>query len=254
MLIVAGKFEEQKALALAQKYLGSIPRPERHLDQTYTEEPPQDGERTVILRRVGTVGAVAVAYHMPSASHTDWAPLNLLGGILSQSPNGRLYMALVESKLSTTASARADNSHDPGLFFANAQAEPDQLDAVRDRMLKTLETLSTVPFTAEEVERAKVRSKRNAETLPQNSQGMAQALSSASALGDWRLLFLQRDRIAAVTAEDVNRVARTYLPEAQPDCWHLHSRERAPSTGNPERAGHRDAREGLQGRRSHPLG
>jgi zinc protease len=101
VLIVGGKFEEAKALALVQKYLGSIPKPSRQLDQTYTEEPPQDGERTVILRRVGTVGSVGVAYHTPSASHTDWAPLNLLGGILSQSPNGRLYKALVEPKLAT---------------------------------------------------------------------------------------------------------------------------------------------------------
>ena len=56
VLIVAGKFEEAKALALVEKYLGSIPKPTRKLDATYTEEPPQDGERTVTLRRVGAVG------------------------------------------------------------------------------------------------------------------------------------------------------------------------------------------------------
>src|SRR5947208_4131989 len=98
VLIVAGKFEEAKALALVQKYLGSIPRPKRRLSDTYTEEPPQDGERQVILRRVGKVGSVAVAYHMPSAGHPDWAPLTLLAGLLTQQPNGRLYQALVESK------------------------------------------------------------------------------------------------------------------------------------------------------------
>jgi zinc protease len=211
VLIIAGKFDEARALTLVQKYLGSIPKPTRQLDQTYTEEPPQDGERTVVLRRVGTVGSIGVAYHMPSASHPDWAPLNLLGGILSQSPNGRLHKALVESKLATSANARADNAHDPGLFFVSAQVEANQLEAARDVMLKTMETLQSIAFTAEEVERAKVRSKRAAEMLPENSSQMAQSLSSASALGDWRLLFLQRDRIAAVTADDVNRVARTYF-------------------------------------------
>ncbi len=211
VLIIAGKFEEAKALALVQKYLGSIPKPSRKLDDTYTEEPAQDGERTVVLRRVGTVGSVGVAYHMPAASHPDWAPLNLLGGILSQSPNGRLYKALVESKKATSANAREDNYHDPGLFFASAQAEPAQLDDVRDTLLKVLENLSSVPFTADEVERAKVRNRRASEVMQSNSTAMAQALSSASALGDWRLLFLQRDRIAAVTADDVNRVARTYF-------------------------------------------
>src|SRR5262249_15166294 len=146
--------------------------------------------------------------------HPDHAPLNLLGGLLSQQPNGRLYKALVESKKATSVSAFAGNNHDPGLFTASAEAEPAQLDTVRDTLLATLEDMPAVPFTADEVNKAKLRNKRNAELLQTNSTNMAQALSSASALGDWRLLFLQRDRIQAVTAADVNRVARTYFRKA----------------------------------------
>jgi zinc protease len=211
VLIVAGKFEEAKALALVEKYLGSIPQPTRKLDATYTEEPPQDGERTVTLRRVGAVGSVGVAYHVPAASHADWAPLSLLGELISQSPNGRLYKALVESKLATSASANSDNSHDPGLFFASSSCPPESLDAVRDALVTTLESLGEVPFTDDEVNKAKVRSKRNAEMLQSNAQAMSQALSSASSHGDWRLMFIQRDRVAAVEASDVNRVARAYF-------------------------------------------
>ena len=211
VLIVAGKFDEEKALAVAAKTFGAIPKPARTLTAAYTEEPPQDGERVVTLRRVGAVGAVGAAYHIPAAAHPDWAPLSILGGLLSQSPNGRLYQALVESKIATSAGARADNLHDPGLFYGSAQADPDKLDAARDALLAVMENLSATPFTAEEVERAKVRSRRNAESLQSNSQAMAQALSSAAALGDWRLLFVQRDRVATVTADDVNRVARTYF-------------------------------------------
>src|SRR5947209_19851715 len=129
VLIVAGKFDEAKALALVQKYLGSLPRPNRKLDDTYTEEPPQDGERTVTLRRVGKVGSVGVAYHIPSAAHADWPALSLLAGIVSQQPNGRLYKALVESKKATGVNGFAGNNHDPGLFTFSAQAEPGQLDA-----------------------------------------------------------------------------------------------------------------------------
>src|SRR5262249_53735703 len=95
-----------------------------------------------------------------------------------------------------------------------AQAEPGQLEAARDAMLNTLERLSTVSFTDEEVEKAKVRGRRAQERLQTSSSGMAQALSSASARGDWRLLFLQRDAQAAVTAADVNRVAKTYFRKA----------------------------------------
>jgi zinc protease len=211
VLIVAGRFEEAKALALVQKYLGALPKPERVLPSTYTEEPPQDGERNVVLRRVGKVGSVAVAYHIPSAAHPDWAPLSLLAGILSQQPNGRLYHALVESKKATSANAFAGNNHDPGLFTATAQAEPGQLEAVRDTLLRTLEDMAAVPFKEDEVEKARVRSRRSHEVLESNSTAMAMALSSASALGDWRLLFLQRDRLETVTDDDVNRVARTYF-------------------------------------------
>jgi zinc protease len=211
VLIVAGKFEEAKALALVENYLGSIPKPDRQLTATYTEEPPQDGERAVTLRRVGVVGSVGAAYHIPSASQADWAPLSLVAGIISQSPNGRLYKALVESKLATSAQARADNAHDPGLFFTSASCEPDKLDTVRDVLVKTIESLGDKPFTEDEVNKAKARSKRAAEMLQSNAQQMSQVLSSASALGDWRLMFIQRDRVAATTAADVNRVIQAYF-------------------------------------------
>lgn len=211
VLIVAGKFEEAKALALVEKYLGVIPRPTRRLDETYTEEPPQDGERLVTLRRVGTVGSVGVAYHVPSAGHADWAPLHVLASLLAQAPNGRLYKALVEAKLATSVNADAGNHHDPALFSLYAQAEPRHLDAVCDTLTRVMEDLKAAPFSADEVDKAKLRHRRGQETLQASSAAMAQALSSAAALGDWRLRFLQRDRIAAVTAADVDRVAATYF-------------------------------------------
>ena len=103
VFIVTGKFEEPKALAIVEKYLGSIPKPTRRLDATYTEEPPQDGERVVTLRRVGAVGSVGLGYHVPAASHDDWAPLSLLGGLITQAPN--LNCALRSSKNTSTCVA-----------------------------------------------------------------------------------------------------------------------------------------------------
>jgi zinc protease len=213
VLVVAGKFDEAKALALVEKYLGSIPKPDRDLPATYTQEPAQDGERTVTLRRVGAVGSVGVAYHIPAASHDDWAPLDLLGGIISQQPNGRLYKALVESNLATTVFAGPDDSHDPGLFTAMSSCPPEKLETVKDVLVKTIESLGEKPFTTDEVNKAKLRHKRDAEILQSNGQGMGMALSSAAARGDWRLLFVQRDRVATVTAADVNRVAKMYFQQ-----------------------------------------
>ncbi|MFN9721244.1 MAG: M16 family metallopeptidase [Planctomycetota bacterium] len=211
VLIVTGRFDEAKALELTTKYLGSIPRPERRLTATYTEEPPQDGDRTVILRRVGKLGSVAVAYHMPAAAHEDWAPLSILGSVISETKAGRLDKALVETKLATSASGRSDSSHDPGLFTFSASPTEGNLETVRDILLQTIERMGEFPFTTEEVDRAKLRAQRSSEQLMTSASAMAQALSSSSSLGDWRLLFLMRDRVQAVTVDDVNRVAKTYF-------------------------------------------
>lgn len=211
VLIVTGKFEEAKALQLIQKYLGAIPRPERKLDAAYTEEPAQDGERNVVLRRVGSVGSVLAVYHIPASTHVDWAPLSILGSVISEEKKGRLYEALVESKLATNAFARADNLHDAGLFSVSATPTEGNLDQVSQVLVSTMEELEKMEISQDDVDQAKIRAKRRFETTLTNSADMMQALSSASALGDWRLLFLQRDRVANVTAADVNRVAKTYF-------------------------------------------
>ena len=89
MLVVAGKFDEKKALEMIQKHFGSIPRPDRQIDRTYTEEPAQDGERLVSLRRVGDVGLVGVAYHIPAGAHQEFAAVDVLSYILATEPAGR---------------------------------------------------------------------------------------------------------------------------------------------------------------------
>jgi zinc protease len=211
VLIVTGKFEESRALELAEKHLGSIPRPDRKLNTTYTEEPPQDGERTVILRRVGSISSIIAAYHMPAAAHPDWAPLSILGSVLSEDKVGRLDKALVETGIATSASGGADSSHDPGLFTFSVQPAEGKMAEAEEVLLEVIERLEATPFTQEEIDRAKLRSKRGYENSIANAATMSQALSSASALGDWRLWFLQRDRLASVTVEDVNRVAATYF-------------------------------------------
>ena len=211
VMIITGRFEEDRALELANRYLGSIPRPERELDATYTEEPPQDGERYVELRRVGEIGSVMAAWHIPAASHEDWAPLSILASAISEDKVGALEAALVENNLATSASARCRTLHDPGLFMVSVSPTVGNLETARDIMLQTMDNLGSQPVSGEAVERAKKRAQRQSENLLVSATGMSQALSSATSLGDWRLLFLQRDRIANVTTEDVNRVARKYF-------------------------------------------
>src|SRR5512140_1891725 len=71
VLLIAGKFDEPKTLAVINSIYGTLPKPTRKLQETYTVEPTQDGERSVTLRRVGDVQALCIAYHVPAEGHPD---------------------------------------------------------------------------------------------------------------------------------------------------------------------------------------
>ena len=125
-LIIAGQFDESKALAMVAETLGAIPKPQRALTQPYTVEPTQEGERFVTLRRVGDIQAIMAVYHIPAALHPDLAPLEVMAQVLGAAQTGRLYKALVDTKKAVSASMGADAMHDPGFMLAFAQLKPDQ--------------------------------------------------------------------------------------------------------------------------------
>ncbi|HXH39179.1 MAG TPA: pitrilysin family protein, partial [Thermoanaerobaculia bacterium] len=126
VLLVAGKFDEAKTLAEVEKIYGSMPRPARKLEEPYTAEPAQDGERAVTLRRVGDVQALAVAYHIPAESHPDSAAVQVLNRLLTDTPSGRLYKALVEPKKATSVSSFLPGLHDPGFVILQAEVRQEQ--------------------------------------------------------------------------------------------------------------------------------
>src|SRR5262249_42711546 len=135
VLVVAGQFDEAKALQYIRKYFGLIPRPARKLDTTYTDEPPQDGERLVTLRRVGELGLVGAVYHIPAGPHPDFAALQVLEHVLKAEPSGRLYEALVKSKKAAAVNASAFALHDPGVLVLLAQVNRGTtLEEVRDTL------------------------------------------------------------------------------------------------------------------------
>jgi zinc protease len=214
VLVVAGKFDETKALSYITKYFGAIERPARKLPETYTEEPPQDGERMVTLRRVGDVGLVGLLYHVPAASHAEFPAVEILGQILSSEPSGRLYKALVETKKATSVSVDDHACHDPGSIQIMAEVATKDLsilEKVRDDMLTVVEELARKGVTQEEVDRARQSILKDRELAAADPNRIAIELSEWSAQGDWRLYFLHRDRIEQVTPEQVKQVAASYL-------------------------------------------
>ncbi len=212
MLLVAGKFDPAKTLDWITADFGVIPRPTRKLLPTYTEEPTQDGERQVVLRRVGDHQSVMMAFHVPAGSHPDSPALDVLSGILSDAPSGRLYKALVESKKAVSADAENYSLHDPGVeMFSATVAKDKSLDDAENTMLSVIAGLITEPPSKEEVDRAKTRLLKNIDLQLNNSGRVGLVLSEWASMGDWRLLFLNRDEVEKVTPEDIARVAKQYL-------------------------------------------
>lgn len=212
VLVVSGRFDGKKALGAVVRCMGALPKPERTLPPMYTAEPAQDGERSVTLRRVGEIAAVGAAYHAPPAAHPDAAALEVVAELLGAESTGRLYQALVETDKATAVYAFTFNNRDPGLawFFAELRKDQD-VDEVRRILRQEVEGLASTEVGQEELETAKNAVLRRMRQLLNNSQRFAVNLSEWASMGDWRLFFVHRDRVAKVTAEDVVRVAGKYL-------------------------------------------
>ncbi|MGE0772531.1 MAG: M16 family metallopeptidase [Cyclobacteriaceae bacterium] len=212
VLTVAGKFDPEKTLALISQYFGVIPKPAREILPTYTKDPTQDGERSVTVRRVGDVKLAMMAYRTPPGAHEDFAAIEVLSSVLGSDPSGRLYKALVETKVASNTGSFAFQWMEPGLLLNYAQVlKENSLDVAKQKMTETLDEVTTRPITAEEVERAKSEILKQLDLMFNSSEQVGLVLSEAIGAGDWRLLHITRDRIKAVTVEDVNRVAKHYL-------------------------------------------
>ena len=229
VLIVAGKFDPDATLRLIAKYFGAIPKPTRKLRPIYTQEPMQDGEHSVTLRRVGNSRYLGMMFHTVRGAHPDYIATDVLGELLTITPAGRLYKALVETKKATSVDVWQEAQKDPGsiAFFAQIP-ESDAILPAREAMLATFDNIRTEPITEAEVARVRAKAAKYYDDVISDPQKLGVALSEAIALGDWRLFFIQRDRYRSVTAADVQRVALDYLkrsnltvgefiPDAKPD-------------------------------------
>ncbi len=229
VLIIAGNFDENIALGFIDQYFGAIPRPERKLPQIYTQDPIQDGEREVSLRRVGATQLAGVAYHIPSGSHEDYAAIDIIVHTLGNTPSGRIYKNMVDSKIATRVFGFNFQLEEPGvaLFAAEALKEISMED-VRSNLLNTIEEIRSKPPTEAEIERARQSKLKDIEQAFNSSERISIMLSEWIGMGDWRLFFLHRDRIESVDAAAVakaadkyfkrdNRTVGIFIPTEEPD-------------------------------------
>lgn len=215
-LIISGKFDAAKVLAWVQQAFAAVPRPARVLPPLYTLDPVQDGERSVTLRRVGGTPLLFAGYHVMPGAHPDYAAVSLLTTILGDSPSGRLHKQLVDKQLAAAVFSFSEGLADPGFIMLGAQLGAQQggqqdADAAAKALLAAGESFAQQPVSAEELERARAKWLKDWDAGFADPQHVGVALSESVAQGDWRLYFLMRDRIKAITLGDVQRVAQQYF-------------------------------------------
>jgi zinc protease len=212
--ILIGDFEESEALALIERHFGAIPRAERPIPRTYTDEPPQQGERRFIVRRAGQIGWVALSFRSVAAAHPDAYPLAVLGNVLGAGMTSRLYQALVEPSLAISVNAISWQLRDPSLFSMFAALAPGTDHTRVEKILRDqIAAVVREGVTAEEVRKALTQIEADVIFERDTTDQVAGSLTEAIAVADWRWYVDYLENIQKVTAADVARAARTYFHE-----------------------------------------
>ncbi|MCY7315447.1 MAG: insulinase family protein [Rubrivivax sp.] len=211
-LVVTGKYDTAQVMGWIAKYFGELPKPQRTLQPTYTQDPPQDGERLLKVKRVGGAPLIYMAYHTPPGAHPDAAAVQLLGGVLGDTPGGRLHKRVVEQRLAAQSFGAVMSWAESSPLLLGVGLAPGQsVDQARSAMGAVLDGLQAQPVTAEELERARIGWLNGWDLGFTDPESVGVAMSEAIAQGDWRLYFLLRDRVRAVTLADMTRVAQQWL-------------------------------------------
>jgi zinc protease len=215
-LVLVGDFVTRDAEELAQKYFGPVPQGEP-IHRNIPAEPPQTAPRYVKLTQNVALPAFIEGFHMPADGTPDAYPLRLLSKILSSGDSSRINRRLVyEKQMALEADCEGNFTEDPNLFFVmavlNSGFAPAQAEAEVESVLTDLRSH---PVPEEELEKAKNEILGEFIVDRQSVQSRADELGQdAVILKDPELVNTEPARFLAVTAADIQRVARTYfVPE-----------------------------------------
>lgn len=213
-IAVVGDVDPARVNSLAEAYFGRIPaRPEP--DPVETVEPEQPGERRVTIENPAQP-FVLIGYHKPSINHPDNAVFDAITDIVGMGRTSRLYKSLVkEKRIAMYASGfqGLPGNKYPGLFlFYAVPARGHSNQECEEAIYEEIERLKSELVDQEDLKKARTRARATVIRQLDSNAGLAGQLTAFEVMtGDWRNLFKQIDQINEVTAEDIQRVARTYF-------------------------------------------
>ncbi|HVR76181.1 MAG TPA: pitrilysin family protein [Planctomycetota bacterium] len=208
---LVGDFEPARALELARKYLGRMARGLREPRPIRTREVPQLSERRMIAH-AETKPQVRIRYHTVPDGHRDDYPLTLLADLLS-GRTGRLFKALVlRDQVANEADAGQRSLKYEGYFEVEGIAKPGKTpEDVEKALHAEIEKLKTEPVPERELRKVKnERAASNFRRIRSNFPLLLQILLHDAHRG-WQTINTDPERIEAVTAADITRVAGTYF-------------------------------------------
>ncbi len=210
--VLVGDFDPKEAAALAERYFGRIPRGKNPPPEMTLLPPKWEAE----MRLNGEADAnpsVQIAWHTVPFQHRDSYALSVLAQLLN-GPTGRLYKAMIAtaSPVATSARASAFARKYAGEFGVEAVVAEGRAPADAEKAIDAeIDRLKKEPVPAEELQKVKNNVAAAAYRSLQTNMGILYNLMGNEGRGDWRETREAPKKVAAVTAEDVQRVAKTYL-------------------------------------------
>jgi predicted Zn-dependent peptidase len=201
---------------LAEVYFGRFPREEKP-PQVTAVEPPQTQTREVNLK-LNSEPWYFEGYHRPAITDDDHVVYEVIANLLSNGRTSRLYQSLVQDKqvaLSAKGLSSFPGDKFPNLVLFYALTAPNHtLEEVSEALTLEIEKLKTEPVSSQELERVKTQMQASLLRSLDSNQGMARRLAEYDAkTGSWENLFTELEAIAAVTPDDIQRVAKQTFTE-----------------------------------------
>jgi len=212
-MVVVGDVTGAQVMALVTKYIEPIPS-QAPPPPIRTKEPEQQGERRVILQKPAQLGELTVAYHVPQSNHPDTAVIEVLDDILTGGQSSRLYKRLVDSdQLALNVLAFNEEHFDPGLWTFSARPRAGvEMGKLERALFEEFDKVQTSPVTDAELRKAKNRLQTQFYRSMQTIAGRANQIGTYEVFrGGYDKLLNASQAWEAVTAADIQRVARQYL-------------------------------------------